>query len=165
MQVLLAYGKNGLQVNVPDDADVITPKFVAGIPDETAGLLHALRHPLVARPLRDIADQGDDVVIVFPDRSRPMPSSRVLPSILSELSHLPPESITLLNALGLHRPNSREELTDMLGADIVGRYRILQHNPEDRNMLVQSRPYLFRSRDLDQPDISGGQDQGADRLH
>ncbi|PKN70646.1 MAG: hypothetical protein CVU54_04615 [Deltaproteobacteria bacterium HGW-Deltaproteobacteria-12] len=136
MQILLPYGKNGLPVNVPDDADVITPKFVAGIPDESAGLIHALRHPLFERPLRDIADQGDETVIVFPDRSRPMPSSRVLPAILSELSHLPPKSITLLNALGLHRPNSREELTDMLGADIIGRYRIIQHNPEDKDMLV-----------------------------
>jgi lactate racemase len=136
MQVLLAYGKNGLTVNFPDNVDVISPKFVAALPDETAALLKALRQPLKARPLRDLATPGDKVVIIFPDRTRPMPSSRVLPVILNELSHLPPESITLLNALGAHRPNTQEELTDMLGADIVRRYRIIQHRPEDREMLV-----------------------------
>ena len=136
MEIRLAYGKSGLIVNFPDDVDVISPKFVAGLADETSALREALRNPLGARPLREIATSGDDVVIVFPDRSRPMPSSRVLPAILTELSHLPADKITLLNALGVHRPNTREELTDMLGADIVKNYRILQHNADDRDMLV-----------------------------
>jgi nickel-dependent lactate racemase len=136
MQIRLAYGKSGLTVNFPDDVDVVTPKLVAGLPDETSALREALRNPLGAKPLREIATSGDNVVIVFPDRSRPMPSSRVLPAILSELSHLPKDKITLLNALGVHRPNTREELTDMLGADIVKNYRILQHNADDGDMLV-----------------------------
>jgi len=136
MQIRLAYGKSGLAVNFPDNVDVITPKFVEGLPDEASALREALRNPLSAKPLHEIATSGDNVVIVFPDRSRPMPSSRVLPVILSELSHLPTDKITLLNALGVHRPNTREELTDMLGADIVKNYRILQHNADDRNMLV-----------------------------
>ena len=75
MEIRLAYGKSGLIVNFPDDVDVISPKFVAGLADETSALREALRNPLGARPLREIATSGDDVVIVFPDRSRPMPSS------------------------------------------------------------------------------------------
>jgi nickel-dependent lactate racemase len=136
MQVRLAYGKSGLTINFPDDVDVISPKFVAGLADETSAMRGALRNPLGAKPLREIATSGDNVVIVFPDRSRPMPSSRVLPVILSELSHLPTDKITLLNALGVHRPNTSEELTDMLGADIVKNYRILQHRADDGDMLV-----------------------------
>jgi len=132
MKIRLAYGKSGLTVNFPDDVDVITPTFAAGLPDEPATLREALRHPLGTRPLRELAAPGEDVVIVFPDRTRPMPLKRVLPVILDELSHLPPEKITLLNALGAHRPNTRAELTDMLGADMVQRYRILQHRSEDR---------------------------------
>jgi lactate racemase len=136
MHIRLAYGKSGLTVNFPDNADVITPKFVAGLPDEAAALREALCHPLGTRPLRELATAEDDVVIVFPDRTRPMPSARVIPAILNELSHLPTDKITLINALGVHRPNTREELTDMLGADIVKNYRILQHNADDRDMLV-----------------------------
>ena len=88
MQIRLAYGKSGLKVNFPDNVDVISPKFVAGLADEAFALREALRNPLGAKPLREIATSGDNVVIVFPDRSRPMPSERVLPVILSELSHL-----------------------------------------------------------------------------
>lgn len=136
MQIRLAYGKSGLNADFPDDVDVLTPKFEAGLPDEASALREAMRNPIGARPLREIAASDDNVVIVFPDRSRPMPSSTVLPAILAELSHLPADKITLLNATGVHRPNTREELTDMLGADIVSNYRILQHNADDRDMLV-----------------------------
>jgi len=137
MQVRLAYGRDGLTVDFPDDGvEVIAPRFVAGLPDETAALRSALRDPLGARPLRELVAPGDDVLIVFPDVTRPMPSARVLPVLLAELDTLPPERITLLNALGAHRPNTRAELTDMLGAEIVGRYRILQHDPADRDALV-----------------------------
>ena len=136
MQIRLAYGKSGLTVNFPDNVDVILPNFVAGLDDEASALRQALRNPLGAKSLHEIVTPEDDVVIVFPDRSRPMPSSIVLPAILSELSHLPTDKITLLNALGVHRPNTQEELTDMLGPDIVKNYRVLQHNADDRDMLV-----------------------------
>lgn len=136
MQIRLAYSKSGLTVNFPDNVDVILPNFVAGLDDEASALRQALRNPLGAKSLREIVTPEDDVVIVFPDRSRPMPSSIVLPAILSELSHLPTDKITLLNALGVHRPNTQEELTDMLGPDIVKNYRVLQHNADDRDMLV-----------------------------
>jgi len=136
MEIRLAYGKSGLTVNFPDSVDVISPKFVAGLADEASAMRDALRSPSGTKPLREIATSKDNVVIVFPDRSRPMPSSMVLPAILTELSHLPTDKITLLNALGVHRPNTREELTEMLGADIVKNYRILQHNADDTNMLV-----------------------------
>ena len=42
MQIRLAYGKSGLIVNFPDDVDVISPKFVAGLADETSALREAL---------------------------------------------------------------------------------------------------------------------------
>ena len=34
MQVHLKYGRDGLTVDVPDDATVLQPKEVAGLPDE-----------------------------------------------------------------------------------------------------------------------------------
>jgi nickel-dependent lactate racemase len=41
------------------------------------------------------------------------------------------ENITLLNALGTHRPQTAAELRQMLGAEIVARYRCLQHDAND----------------------------------
>ena len=132
MKIHLSYGKSGLDVDFPDTGvDVIEPEFVEGLPDEAHALREALRHPIGAGPLKDLVRPDDSVAIIFPDRTRPMPSDRVLPIILSELNMVPMDHITLINAVGTHRTNTPEELESMLGKEIVNAYRIVQHRPRE----------------------------------
>ena len=138
MKIKLAYGKSGLEVELPDaGVDVIEPHFVAGLRDEQQALRQALRDPIASPPLRELVNPGDSVAVVFSDRTRPMPSDRVLPVLLSELEIVPRENITLINAVGTHRSNTPEELEAMLGRSIVEKYRILQHRPRDRESMVR----------------------------
>jgi len=138
MRVKLAYGKEGLWVELPDGADVtvLEPRFVPGLPDEEAAIRQALRRPVGTPPLRELVKPSHSVAIVFSDITRPMPNDRVLPVLLEELSHVPRENVVLINALGTHRPQTREELVGMLGEDIVRNYRIVQHNAFDPQELV-----------------------------
>ena len=137
MKVTLAYGKNGLEVDFPErGVEVIEPRFVKGLEDEAASLLHALRNPVAAAPLRELATADTPVAIIFPDRTRAMPSDRVLPIVLSELDQVPKENITLINAVGTHRSNTPQELEAMLGRQILENYRIVQHQPRDRSSMV-----------------------------
>lgn len=137
MRVKLAYGKEGLWVELPDEnVTVVEPKFVPGLPDEEAAIRQALREPLGAPPLRELVRPTDTVAIVFSDITRPMPNDRVLPVLLEELSHVPRENIVLINALGVHRRNTEEELVGMLGQEIVEGYRIVQHAAQDEGELV-----------------------------
>jgi nickel-dependent lactate racemase len=138
MQVKLAYGKDGLWINLPDGArvTVLEPRFVPGLPDETAAIRAALRQPLGTGPLRELVHPQDTVAIAFSDLTRPMPSDRVLPVLLEELSHVPRENIALFNAVGTHRPNTPEELANMLGREVAEGYRIVQHNAFDDDGLV-----------------------------
>src|SRR5205807_7789855 len=57
------------------------------------------------------------------------------------LEHLhgvvPARNITLLNQLGTHRPNTRAELDRMLTPKVTANYRVLNHEPENRDALVQ----------------------------
>lgn len=137
MKVRLAYGKEGLWVELPDDleVEVIEPRFVPGLPDEEAAIRKALREPIASPPLRELVRPSDTVAIVFSDITRPMPNRRVLPPILEELSHVPRENIILINALGTHRPQTRQELEEMLGPEVVSNYTILQHDCNDRSTL------------------------------
>ena len=137
MQVALDYGRMGLTVEFPDDAVVLRPADAPGLADERAALRQALRHPMGTAPLRELVQPEHRVVIVFSDLTRPMPNDRVLPVLLEELSHLPPHRITLLNALGTHRPQTTAELETMLGPEVVRTYPILQHDPYDSALLVQ----------------------------
>jgi lactate racemase len=138
MKIKLAYGRSGLEVSFPESGvDVIEPRFVRGLPDEIAALREALRNPIGSRPLREIVKPDDTVAIIFSDRTRPMPSDRVLPVILSELENVPPGRITLINAVGTHRHNTPEELEAMLGRRIVENFQIVQHRPKDRESMVR----------------------------
>lgn len=138
MQLRLAYGTAGLAVDVPDErTTVIEPEFVAGLPDERGALTAALESPVGTRPLRDLVSADDRVVIVFPDLTRAMPHDRVLPVLLTALEHVPAEHITLLNATGLHRENTAAELAQMLGPELVRRYRIVNHRGYAQEELVR----------------------------
>ncbi|HEY75074.1 MAG TPA: nickel-dependent lactate racemase [Thermoflexia bacterium] len=148
MRVKLAYGRTGLWVDLPDDAVVIEPRFVPGLPDEQAALREALRSPIGTAPLRELVRPDDTVAVVFSDLTRPMPNDRVLPPLLKELAQagVPDERIVLINGLGTHRPQTEEELTGMLGAEVVRRYRILQHDAWDGASLVEvARNHLGRT--------------------
>ncbi len=104
-----------------------------GLPDEGAALAESLRRPTAGPPLAALVRPGQRVVVVHSDLTRPAPNSRILPPILAELESagVRREDITLLNATGLHRPNTTEELTRMLGERIVREYRCVNHVASD----------------------------------
>jgi nickel-dependent lactate racemase len=144
MKVRLAYGKEGLWVELPDNnVTVVEPRFVPGLPGETEAIRSALREPIGTPPLRDLVKRDDTVAIVFSDITRPQPRERMLPVLLEELAHVSPENIVLINALGTHRPNTGEELIEMLGQEIAEGYRIVQHDAWDKENMVYLGPTSF----------------------
>ena len=138
MQVHLAYGQNGLNVELPDGCDVVTSRFVPGVVDEPATLRDALRGPINSAPLAKKVKASDKVVIVHSDITRATPNDRILPVILAELeaAGVKRQNIVLMNALGTHRPQTDAELRMMLGDRIVDEYCCLQHNAFDDTILV-----------------------------
>ena len=137
-RIRLAYGKQGLEIDVSADATVIEPRYVEGVADEREAIVKALRAPIACDPLRDQVRAGHKVAIVHTDITRATPNERLLPPLLAELESagIRRGDITLLNALGTHRPQTDEELRGMLGADVVANYRCLQHDGNDDANLV-----------------------------
>ncbi len=136
MRVKLAYGRDGLEVELPDErTTVIEPTYVPGLPDAEGAILTALRNPLGSPPLRQIVNANHSVAISVCDITRPMPSETLLPLLLGELRHVPPENITILIATGTHRTNTSEELVAMLGEDVVSNFRVVNHNGFDDESL------------------------------
>jgi nickel-dependent lactate racemase len=149
------YGRGFYTLELPPErTDVITPREVPGLADERNSIREALRSPLGTPRLGDMVTPEMKVVIVFCDITRPMPNHRVLPVILEELAHLPRENITLLNALGTHRENTREELEEMLGTEIVANYRIRQSQASrDEDFLPLEGTDVFLHRDYLEADF------------
>jgi nickel-dependent lactate racemase len=137
LAIRLAYGMRGLVVDLPDDrTTVIEPAHAAGLPDERAAVLAALRQPVGAPPLRETVKPGDRVCVVFTDSTRATPNERLIPWLLEELAHVPPANLTLLNSTGTHRANTPDELARMLSPEVMERYRVLNHDCHDDAALV-----------------------------
>ncbi len=136
MRVHLQYGRSGLDVDLPGDVTVLEPRFVAGLPDEGAACLEALRHPIAGPPLSSHVGAGDRVAIVIPDITRPLPTARLLPWVLSELSHVPRERVVIINGTGSHRANTPDELRAMVGPDVFAGYRVVNHDSQDPSTMA-----------------------------
>ena len=138
MKVNLAYGQGHLPVDLPDErTTVIEPSHTAGLPDERAAVFQALQHPTASLPLWEWIKPADRVCIVFTDLTRATPNHRLIPWLLDYLSELPREQITLVNALGTHRPNTTAELERLLTPAVVSKYRVINHEPENPAALAQ----------------------------
>ena len=128
--VRLAYGRAGLDVDLPPGADVLEPRRLVGLPDEADAIRRALREPLGCPPLRELVPPGAAVGVSVCDVTRPFPASRVLPVLLEELDRA---RVTVFVATGTHRVCTPDELQRMLGADVLAAVDIIQHDAFDRS--------------------------------
>jgi lactate racemase len=137
MKVSLAYGQGYLPVELPDGrTTVIQPSHTPGLADERSAVLGGLEKPIAARPLREWIKPGGRICIAFTDITRATPNDRLIPWLLSCLADVPRENITLINALGTHRPNTRAEHERLLTPAVVQGYRVLNHEAENPRALI-----------------------------
>jgi len=138
MKVHLSYGRHGLDVELPDDADVLLPERTPALPRPEAAVREALRQPIGSRPLSALLRPSDSVAIVISDITRPVPNQILLPPILETVAEagIPRQQVAIVNATGTHRPNTREELLAMVGPEVLDGYRIVQHDARDRASLA-----------------------------
>jgi nickel-dependent lactate racemase len=89
--------------------------------------------PHFGPPLRELARQGMRVTIAFTDATRRTPDDLLIAAMLRELEDagVRRADVTLLCAVGLHRPMTPDERTRKLGPDIAGTMRVVDHDPRD----------------------------------
>jgi nickel-dependent lactate racemase len=130
----ILYGRGHITVPLPGNhaTTVIEPHFVAGLPDEHAGFLEAVRSPIGdGAPLAElISSPNQTLAIVTADGTRPVPNSKLIPWLLDEL-RVKPAAITVITGTGAHRPNTPEELLAMFGERVMRECRVINHNAFD----------------------------------
>ncbi len=138
MNIQLAYGVDGLWLEVPDTADVLVSRQAAGLPDDRQAVLAALRSPLAGPALQELARPGLTAAVVHTDITRATPNRLILPIVLQELEQagLRRGDITLINALGTHRKQTDQELRALVGDWVFENYRCIQHDAWDDANLV-----------------------------
>jgi nickel-dependent lactate racemase len=136
MIIKLAYGKTGHIIELPDNynADIIEPRWVKSVNDQSHSVTEALNNPYNSKPLKDIVSNSDRVAILFSDITRATPYHIILPAILNELKNIPQENISFYCANGTHRLATDQELIKILGESIVKDYKIFQNDANNQEL-------------------------------
>ena len=128
------FAKSAVTLSVPDRnlLKVLSAKSVPVPEDQSETVRNALRNPIGTEKLREIVKPGEKIAIVTSDITRPMPSKIVLPPVLDELelAGARPEDITIVFALGIHRPHSETEKETLVGSEIYRKYRCIDSTGE-----------------------------------
>ncbi len=137
VSVRLAYGRAGLDVELPDGASVLSPHELPPLADPAAEVRAALRDPIGASPLAELAAAGQRVAIVTSDLTRPVPNQLLLEALLEtlEAGGVAAADVLIINGTGMHRGNTPDELAEMYGSEIAARYRVVNHDSRDPSTL------------------------------
>ncbi|WP_141335792.1 MULTISPECIES: nickel-dependent lactate racemase [unclassified Paenibacillus] len=140
----IPYGKGLLHFELEVPVAELAVKSLAQVLDEREEVRKAVRSPIGSERLADLAAGKKNAVIVINDITRPTPTKLLVEEITKELNEggIPDTSITLLVATGNHRPNTNEELQEMVGYENFQRFLIVNHNASDPSQLV----YLGQTR-------------------
>ncbi|MFZ7103834.1 MAG: nickel-dependent lactate racemase [Peptococcaceae bacterium] len=136
MKLVLPYGRNQVEVNIPDNNYLFTAKPSGQIipaEDEGKEIREALANPIHSEPLNKIAEKvkaDEKVVIITSDYTRPTPSRRIIPYILEELKKggIDSSQVQILFASGLHRVMTQEEMIDILGQELSNKITMSCHD-------------------------------------
>ena len=133
--VELKYGKNTLDLQVPTGSVIATlyPNEVERAPDGVAEIERAVANPIGTPSLEELARGKKTAVIAVPDVTRPLPRVKLLTPILKRLNAagIPDSAITIVFGLGTHRAHTAEERLNLVGPDIHGRIRCIDHQVDD----------------------------------
>jgi lactate racemase len=135
----LPYGDQTVAVDIPAKnlRSVMSPNSVAAVPDLDDEIRRALNQPIGARLLRETARGARHAVIIADDMTRLTPVDRIIPHILEELNEagINDDQITVLIALGTHRPMTDVEIEQRFGNAVLSRTRVVNSPWQDPSQM------------------------------
>ncbi|MFH1928987.1 MAG: lactate racemase domain-containing protein, partial [Chloroflexota bacterium] len=87
-----------------------------------------ISHPL-GRSWQEIASGAGSACIAVDDLARPTPARRILPALCEELRQVGIREVSVIIALGCHRPLSYAEMIKKIGEKVMSTCRAINHNP------------------------------------
>ena len=134
------YGKDYLEYTPAEPCPVLTSSVEEYVPEKKGEALvrAAMAAPVDSPRLSELARGKQKVVLIASDHTRPVPSRIIVPAMLEEIREgNPAADITILIATGCHRGTTKEELVSKFGEEIVKNEKIIVHDCDDEDMLVE----------------------------
>jgi nickel-dependent lactate racemase len=128
----IPYGKTEVCARIPtrNFLAYIEPKEKEGVANPKAEIERALSQPIGTQRLSEIAKEGNKVVIVIDDATRPTPSHIMIIPLLDELNKagVKDEDVTVIFGCGSHRPVTPQEKEKLVGKEALERVRTISHD-------------------------------------
>ncbi len=135
MKLDFRIGAQTQYVELPETCvqQVLTPNPVEYALTGEEEVRRALEEPIGSPRLRDMVHPGEKIAIVTSDITRPMPTHMVIGPLLDELyaAGVEARDITLVFALGSHRPHTQEERRKLAGERAFSEIRCVDSDPAD----------------------------------
>ena len=138
-EVKLLYGKNGIKLNIQDDwnANIIRKPLMPILDDISCEVNKALNNPINSLSIDKISSKGKSVCILVCDITRPVPNKLFLKKIILKFINagISADNILIIIATGLHRPASKDEITEIIGSSwVLKNIKIENHFARDDSM-------------------------------
>lgn len=107
--------------------------------DLAAAYGYALDHPIDSPPLKEIVTPGETIAIAVSDITRVWQHNELtLPILIDYLNEagIADKDITIIIAVGAHRQNTAEEITELCTEEICKRVKVVNHNAWDTGNMV-----------------------------
>jgi lactate racemase len=131
----LPYGDQIVPIDVPAGNlnSILRPNSAPAVDDIDNEIRRALSEPIDAPRLRERASSARNTLIIADDLTRLTPVDRIIPHVLDELNAagMRDEQITVMIALGTHRPMTDDEIQQRFGNDVLSRVRVINSPWQD----------------------------------
>ena len=138
MNIRFPYGKTHLSYDF-EKVNVLTSSIEEYDPglDEQTLVNIAMASPEGGVTLPELAKGKEKIVLIASDHTRPVPSRVIVPPMLREIREGNPNAdITILISTGCHRETTKAELISKFGEEIVRNEKIVVHDCDDGENLV-----------------------------
>ncbi|NMB90947.1 MAG: nickel-dependent lactate racemase [Chloroflexi bacterium] len=137
----MPWGQEQVDIPLPPGWELdgqMEPSALPGVADPAAETERSLQTPVGSARLSELARPGIKIALVVDDGSRPTPVARILPAVLAELQHSGAtlDQVTVIAALGVHRPMEESELAERIGAQWMGQVQWVSHDCDDPQKLA-----------------------------
>lgn len=135
MKLKIGFGRSPQTVEIPDKnlRGILVPNAMNIVEKGKIVVERALKKPIGTPRLSQIARQGEKIAIIASDITRPSPSHEIIPPILEELwlAGISPKDVTVVFALGSHRPHTADEMKKLVGKEVFSQVRCVDGDPDD----------------------------------
>jgi nickel-dependent lactate racemase len=132
------YGDKDLQLKFPDSWDVSVFEMENTSELSQEDIEKALLNPIGKSTIQEIAKGKSNAVIAVEDISRPVQAESILEIVLNELNlaGITNDNITLIYAVGAHRPMNRQDSIKKVGQKVIDEIKIENHHPYENLIYI-----------------------------